>query len=186
MKKQFLRSICFLLTLALLFSAFGPAARPVAFAAQEDEPVAEISLCVSGMLFPYYFFGHSWICIFNISSQTLTVGEIRLAPGEMMSVGLHSNAGMTYNREMSRFGGKTVNALRRQITAAQLQNAQREILSSDWDHYYLFSHNCTHFATAVWKAATGDGYRPSVFPLLLKSQLPSDQLTQIRIGSIQP
>ncbi|MBQ6067180.1 MAG: hypothetical protein IJK89_10195 [Clostridia bacterium] len=183
MKKTLFRSICILLSLVLLSAAIAPVARPVASAAgQEEGPVAEIYLCVSGIYFPYYFFGHAWICISNISGEPFTVGAVTLAPGGMMSVGLHSDAGMTYNREMSRFRGRTVSAVRQQINAEQLQNAAREITSSNWDHYLLFTHNCTHFAAAVWKAATGVRFNTAVFPFILKSQLPADQTVSLYIG----
>ena len=183
MKRHFLRLISVLLCLTLVFAAFGPGIGPVCSAAEQaDGPVATIYLCVSGIRFPYYFFGHAWICISNISEDAYSVGSVTLAPGEMMSVGLHSDAGMTYNREMSRFRGRNVSALHQQINMEQLRSAEREILSSSWDHYLLFSHNCTNFATAVWKAATGVSYAAVVFPFILRSQLPADQMIQLSIG----
>ncbi len=183
MKKTLFKSVSILLSLVLLLAAFAPVSYPVASAAeQKDGPVAEIYLCVSGIFFPYYFFGHTWICISNVSQEPFTVGAVTLAPGEMMSVGLHSNAGMTYNREMNRFRGRTVSALKKQINEEQLRSAEREITSSDWSYYLLFSHNCTNFTSAVWKAATGVKYNATVFPFILKSQLPADQMVSLYIG----
>ncbi len=178
MKKRIFRAVSLFVCLALLCAAF---CQGFSAAAQEDEPAATIYLCVSG-IHPLYFFGHAWICIANTGYRTLTVGEVTLQPGEMMSVGLHSGAGMTYNREMSRFSRSTVKALAQQITSAQLENAEREILSDKWDYYLLFTHNCTHFTSAVWKATTGVSFRTAVFPFVLQSQLPSDRTVQLYIG----
>ena len=182
MKKRFLRPMSLLLSLTLLFCALGFGFYGVRCAAQDgaDETVAVMYLCVSGVHFPYIF-GHSWICISNVSNETLTVGNETLAPGEMKSFGLHAGVGMTVNREMSRFSGSTVSALQTPLNRADLEKAGREITDSNWNYYLLFTHNCTHFASAVWAAVTGKKYKTGVFPIVLKNNLPSNELVSVRI-----
>ena len=183
MKKSICKLFSILLCALFLAAALLPGMRGfTASAAGEDgRPVAVIYLCIPGIHLPYIF-GHAWICISNVSNETLTVGPQTLAPGEMLSVGLHAGGGMAFNREMGEYRGSSVSAIQRQISREDLQRAETEILNSKWNYYLLFSHNCTNFASAVWKAATGESFRTGVFPFVLKSQLPSDQTVSLYIG----
>ena len=181
MKKQIRKTVSVLLCLVLLCAVVGGARAPYARAAEQDsETVAEIYLCFCGIRLPYIF-GHTWVCIVNVSGETLTVGPQTLEPGQMLSAGLHAGGGMVFNREMGEFRGRSVTAIRATMTREDLQRAADEIMSSKWDHYYLLTHNCTHFAAAVWRAATGESYTTAIFPFVLKSQVPADRQTGLFI-----
>ena len=179
MKKRIIKPFCMLLALLVLCCAALPLMRTPA-AAAEDGTVADIYLCVSGFHIPY-FFGHAWICISNESDAPITVGTETIAPGAMISAGLHSRVGMEFNREMRQFSGSTVTAIRRSLTREALANAEREIMDPKWDSYLLFSKNCTNFSAAVWKAATGESYTAVVFPFVLQTQFPSGEAFSMRI-----
>ena len=176
LKKQIRKAISVLLCLVLLCAVIGGGAHALyaRAAEQENETVAEIYLCFCSIRIPYLF-GHTWISIVNTSEETLTVGPQAIEPGQMMTAGLHAGAGMVINRELGEFRGNTVTAIRDTMTREDLQRAANEIMSSRWDHYYLFSHNCTNFAAAVWKAATGESYATAIFPFVLKSQVPANR-----------
>ena len=181
MKKHIRKAVSVLLCAVLLFAAVGGANALYAKAAdQENETVAEIYMCFCGIRLPYLF-GHTWISIVNTSGETFTVGPQAVEPGQMMTAGLHSGAGMVINRELGEFRGRTVTAIRATLTREALQRAESEIMNSRWDHYLLFSHNCTNFAAAVWKAATGESYQTAIFPFVLKSQVPADRKTGLYI-----
>ena len=182
MKTFFRKTVSVLLCLVLLLTVIGAGAHTLyaRAAEQEDGAVAEIYMCFCSIRLPYLF-GHTWICIVNTSGEPLTVGPVTLEPGQMMSAGLHSGAGMVINRELGEFRGSTVTAIRATMTREELQRAESEIMSSRWDHYYLLTHNCTHFAAAVWKAATGEGYATAIFPFVLKSQVPAGRRTGLYI-----
>ena len=171
-----LLSVCILLFPVLASPPGGYAAAAEA----DDTSVAEIYLCVSGIRLPYLF-GHSWICIVNTGSEPFSVGSERLEPGEMLTAGLHTNGGMVFNLEKSQFRGRSVTAVQASLTKAALQRAENEIFDSEWDHYSLLTHNCTHFSVAVWKAATGKTIQASVFPFFLKMQMPSGERTSLTI-----
>lgn len=182
MKKHIRKTVSVLLCLVLLFAAVGAGA-PALYARaaeQEDGVVAEIYLCFCGIRLPYLF-GHTWITIVNVSGEPFTVGPQTVEPGQMMSAGLHAGGGMVINRELGEFRGSTVTAIKASMTREQLQRAESEIMSSRWDHYYLLTHNCTHFAAAVWKAATGESYTTAIFPFVLKSQVPENRKTGLYI-----
>ena len=180
MKKQVYKPLSILLSLLLLFSAVCGMGTIRAFAAA-DEPVAEIYLCFCGIHLPY-FFGHTWLCIVNTGNAPITVGEETVEPGGMISVGLHADGGMTYNLEMTQFRGENVTAEKATLTAEALQRTESEILSSNWNYYNVLFHNCAHFSAAVWKAATGENYRPSIFPLLLRAQVPAEKRSRLYIA----
>ena len=153
--------------------------RPVA---DPDARVAALYLCGSHSV-DGCIFGHTWIYIENLSDQVLTVGKKTLAPGKGMSVGLHSkrvgggdHGGVYYDSESSVLAGKDAKqaaTLKKeaQITLSQLENVTREILSGKWDHYELFTHNCTNFASKIWDVATGDHTFGFCFPFVLMLQM---------------
>ena len=141
-----------------------------------DEPVVAIMyLCASGPHTPY-FTGHAWICIRNISENTLTVDGNDIVPGEMVSFGLHSfkpNSfkAMLCNEEMDIYKGETVRALAYEITQSDLDSAEREITASRWKWYELFTHNCTNFAASVWNEATDLHVFSFCFPFIIQIQI---------------
>ena len=137
-----------------------------------DGAVAEIYHCASGMSLTY-FFGHTWICIRNVSGETLSIGEKTIEPGQMIAAGLHYGRGLEYDREMGQFSGKSVSALKCRINRDQFAAAASEIQNANWNHYELFTHNCTNFSTSVWQAATGQRLSPFIFPFVVKSQMSS-------------
>lgn len=181
MKKQICKTISFILSLLLLFAAVCGTGTPRASAAGQNEPVAEIWLCFCGIHLPYIF-GHTWICIKNTGDAPVTVGEETVEPGEMISVGLHADGGMTYNLEMEQFRGETVTAVKATLTADDLKRAETEILSSKWGSYNMLIKNCSHFSAAVWKATTGESYHTSIFPFILKAQIPAEKKGSLYIG----
>lgn len=183
MKKHVLRFSCILFSLLLLLGAtnpFMPSLRAAA-AGQEERTVAVMHLCVSGIRLPY-FFGHSWLCITNVSDEAIAIGQETIAPRQTVSVSTHARVGMEFNREMNQFRGRTVTAVRTELTSEALAKAEKEILSSKWDNYSMFFHNCTHFCAAVWKAATGKAYATALFPFILKSQFSEGEKTSFTIG----
>ena len=135
-----------------------------------DIPVAIMYLCVSGP-HAHYAFGHTWICIKNISGKEITVGSSTIAPGEMISTGLHHDGGLHYNREMARYNGETVKAREKVLTISDLRTAEKEITNSRWHWYEYLGHNCTNYATSVWKKATGQGYFAFCFPFVVQIQM---------------
>ncbi|MBR0509212.1 MAG: hypothetical protein IJJ85_03765 [Clostridia bacterium] len=182
MKKRLLKGVSMLLSLVILFSVFG-AGLPATVASADEgdgETVAVLYLCVCGIRLPYIF-GHTWMVVENVSGEPLTVGSKTLEPGAMLSAGLHSGVGMEFDREMREFRGQSVTAIAREMTADELERAAKEIVNSRWDHYNLFVHNCTHFCSAVWKAATGVNFGVSVIPAILKSKMPASQRISLRI-----
>ena len=136
-----------------------------------DGAVAEIYHCVSGPSLTY-FFGHTWICIRNVSGATLYVGQQAIEPGQMISAG-HHRGGFQFNKEMRQYANKTVTACKSRINADQFAAAAAEIMDPEWGTYELFAHNCTNFSTAVWRAATGQRMTPFIFPFVLRSQINS-------------
>lgn len=147
-----------------------------------DEPVAIIYLCVSGP-HAHYFFGHTWICIRNISSGTITVDGTDIQPGEMASFGLHHDGGLHINRELNRYRGETVTAKQASLTSSQLSDAEGEITSSRWSWYELFAHNCTNFATSVWAMVTGVNYVAFCFPFIVQMQMALSGTDSLVIGN---
>ena len=180
MKKRFRKAFSLFLAVCVLCAAAAGMAFPRAGAAGGDEAAAVLYLCVSGVRLPYIF-GHTWICIENVSGAPLSVGGRELAPGDMMSAGLHTGVGMEFDREMRQFRGNTVTAMRRELTRAAFESAANEIMNGRWDHYLLFTHNCTHFCAAVWRAGTGMSLRASVFPFALKSQMSAGETVGLYI-----
>ena len=182
MKKHILRFSCILFSLLLLLGVTNPALPSLRAAAvgQDDQTVAVMHLCVSGISVPY-FFGHSWICITNVGDETIVIGQEAIAPGQTVSVSTHARVGMEFNREMNQFRGRSVTAVRAELTSEALTKAENEILSSKWDNYSMFFHNCTHFCAAVWKAATGKTYATALFPFILKSQFSEEDKTSFTI-----
>ena len=176
--KQTKKVVGIVLALILALSAFGVVA--IAQGEEDAQTVAVIYHCASGIRAPYIF-GHTWIVIKNVCDRNLTVGPQTIEPGGMISAGLHSGKGMDFNREMREFSGRAVTALQYQMTVDDLRKAEEEIMSSRWDHYLLFSHNCTNFSTSVWKAVTGQKYSPFIFPFVIKNQFPSDETIKLFI-----
>jgi len=146
-----------------------------------DDVVAIMYLCISGPHSPYLF-GHAWICIENPGDETIDVCGYTLEPGEMMSMGLHSGRGMTFNEEMHDYKGKTVQAKKTELRKSDLANAESEISNSRWGWYELFSHNCTNFATSVWKRVTGQRFAAFCFPFIVQIQMAISGTSSLRIG----
>ena len=136
----------------------------------DNLPVAILYLCASGPHAPYAF-GHAWICIKNISDREITVGTETVEPGKMISAGLHHDGGLHFNDEMKDYDGKMVSAKSTYLFEDDLSKAENEILKDRWSWYELFAHNCTNFATAVWKATTGKGYAVFCFPFIVQLQM---------------
>lgn len=136
----------------------------------EEVPVAVIYLCASGP-HSYYAFGHTWVCIKNISEEDITVAGKTIAPGEMVSFGLHHDGGLHFNREIDRFNGENVTVKEKMLTGSELSAVENEISDSKWGWYELFSHNCTNFATSVWNRATGAHLFAFCFPFIVKLQM---------------
>ena len=152
-------------------------------AAQEDSfitdtVVAIMYLCVSGP-HTHYIFGHTWICIKNISEDSLTVGERIITPGEMASFGLHHFDGMHYDDEMYDYSGENVKALEYKLTRSDLDSAKHEITNSRWHWYEYFAHNCTNFATSVWNKVTGRHFFAFCFPFIVQIQMAGSGLINI-------
>lgn len=143
-------------------------------AENEDESlkdfVATMYLCVSGMTGKYWF-GHTWICIRNDSDEDIKIGSRVIAPGEMASFGLHHFDGMHYDDEMRDYNNKNVKAEEKKLTRSDLKNAEDEITNSNWHWYEYLTHNCTNFATSVWKKVTGKHYFAFCFPFVVSSQM---------------
>lgn len=137
----------------------------------DDDDVAIIYLCVVPYTSSRYAFGHSWICIKNISNKAIKVGPQTIATGEMISAGLHSFKGMTFNEEMDDYRGRSVKALEYTLNKKDFAKVTKEIMSSRWNSYEVFAHNCTNFATAVWKAATGKFMLAFCFPFIVSFQM---------------
>ena len=132
--------------------------------------VAIMYLCVSGPHAPYYF-GHTWICIRNISDEVINIGESIINPGMMESFGLHHFDGMHYDREMNNYRGETVKAREFMLTKNDISSAMKEITDSRWHWYEYFTHNCTNFATSVWQETTGQHYFTFCFPFVVQIQM---------------
>ena len=155
------------------------------FNRDKNKPVAKMYLCVGGIHLPY-FFGHSWICIENISEEPIKVDTETIEPGETVSTGLRSGMfggkrGRNWNCEMSDYKNCKVSAIVREITAEQLKKAENEIENSDWSWYEIFAHNCTNYATSVWAAVTGKRYAAFCFPFVIRTQFPASEVVQISI-----
>ena len=84
-----------------------------------DAVVAIMYMCVSGPHAPYIF-GHTWICIKNVTEKNLKVGNTEIAPGAMASFGLHHFDGLHYDDEMYDYSGETVNATECKLTRRDL------------------------------------------------------------------
>ncbi len=136
----------------------------------DRSPVAILYLCASG-IHSHYAFGHTWICIRNISKDNITVGGKVIAPDEMASFGLHHDGGMHCNREIERYSGETVKAKEKKLTRTELLIAANEISNSRWGWYEYFAHNCTNFATTVWNRVTGSHLFAFCFPFVVQLQM---------------
>ena len=148
----------------------------------DDGAVAEIYHCATGMSLSY-FFGHTWICIRNVGTETLYIGSVEIEPGRMISAGLHYGPGLDYNREMRQFAGKGVTALKARIGSDGFNAAAAEMQKSEWSRYMVFTHNCTNFSTSVWSAATGQRMSPFIFPFVVKSQMSSRSPVTLYVDS---
>ena len=137
---------------------------------EESLPVAYMYLCSAGPHAPYLF-GHEWICIENITDEDIVVDGETLEPGSVMSLGLHSGRGMTHNEEMRDFRGKTVNAKKTTLRRSDLSTAENEIGNPRWHSYELFTHNCTNFATSVWRKTTGQSFLAFCGPFIVSLQM---------------
>ena len=179
--KKFIKVICVFLSVLMIFSAMGVAFFACAEGENEDSSVAVVYHCASGVRAPYVF-GHTWIVIENISEEPLTVGPETIEPGTMISAGLHAAKGMVFNREMSEFRGSSVTAIKKEVTSDGLKKVESEIMSSNWNYYTVFFHNCTNFSCAVWKAASGQKITPFIFPFVVKSRFPSGQTMKLLIA----
>ncbi len=146
-----------------------------------DDVVAIMYLCISGPHAPYLF-GHAWICVKNPGDEPIDVCGYTLQPGEMMSMGLHSGRGMTFNEEMHDFRGKTVQAKKTELRRSDLSNAESEVKNSRWGHYELFTHNCTNFATSVWRKVTGQGFLAFCFPFIVQLQMLVSGTSSLKIA----
>ncbi len=146
-----------------------------------DAIVAIMYLCVSGPHAPYYF-GHAWICIKNISEETIMIGSHSVAPGEMASFGLQHFDGMHYNDEMNDYRGETVSAREYRLTRNDLDKAEKEITNSRWGWYEYLAHNCTNFATSVWNKVTGQHFFAFCFPFIIQIQMAGTDLKKIDIN----
>lgn len=143
---------------------------------EADETIAIIYLCSVPYPTLHYIFGHSWICIKNVSDEELSIGSQTIAPGEMISAGLHSTmskgrSGMSFNDEMNDFKGRSVSAVQYFLTEKEFTKMSKEITNSKWSWYELFTHNCTNFAAAVWRAATGNFMLAFCFPFIVSIQM---------------
>ena len=136
----------------------------------DRNPVAILYLCASG-IHSHYAFGHTWICIKNISKDDITIGGKVIAPNEMASFGLHHDGGMHCNREIERFSGETVKAKQKKLNRSELLIASNEISNSRWGWYEYFAHNCTNFATTVWNKVTGAHLFAFCFPFVVQIQM---------------
>ena len=136
----------------------------------DRDPVAILYLCASG-IHSHYAFGHTWICIKNISKDNITVSGKVIAPNEMASFGLHHDGGMHCNREIERYSGETVEAKQKKLSRAELLIAAKEISNSRWGWYEYFAHNCTNFATTVWNKVTGAHLFAFCFPFVVQLQM---------------
>lgn len=150
-----------------------------------DAAVAIMYLCVSGPHAPYIF-GHTWICIKNISDESLKVGNSEIAPGAMSSFGLHHFDGLHYDEEMRDYQGETVNARECRLTRKDLKSAEEEITNSRWHWYEYLTHNCTNFATSVWKKVTGQSFFAFCFPFVVKIQMAGAGLKKLIMENHQP
>ena len=133
-------------------------------------PAAKMYLCSSS---PYgkYIFGHIWIVIKNTSTRSFYVAGEEVLPGEMISFGLHHFDGLHINDEISVFRGRTVKAEETVLTYEQVGEISLEISSSRWCWYEYFTHNCTNFATTVWRLATGRVMFVFCFPFVVSMQM---------------
>ena len=174
--KTMKKSFSVLLAMLMLFSAFSFAVS----ASNENKTVAIMYHCVSGIHSPYVF-GHSWICISNVSDKPITVGPEKIEPDSMISVGLHAAKGRVFNREMREFKNCFVTAIQREMTSEDIKKAENEIMKSKWTYYELFGHNCTNFSSAVWKAVTGRKFTPFIFPVAIKNQFKKSETIKIFI-----
>jgi hypothetical protein len=145
-----------------------------------DAVVAIMYMCVSGPHAPYIF-GHTWICIKNVTEKNLKVGNTEIAPGAMASFGLHHFDGLHYDDEMYDYSGETVNATECKLTRRDLKSAEEEITNSRWHWYEYLTHNCTNFATSVWKKVTGKGFFVFCFPFVVQIQMAKEGLKKINI-----
>lgn len=145
-----------------------------------DAVVAIMYMCVSGPHAPYIF-GHTWICIKNVTEKNLKVGNTEIAPGAMASFGLHHFDGLHYDDEMYDYSGETVNATECKLTRRDLKAAEEEITNSRWHWYEYLTHNCTNFATSVWKKVTGKGFFVFCFPFVVQIQMAKEGLKKINI-----
>ena len=145
-----------------------------------DKIVAIMYMCASGPHAPYIF-GHIWICIKNISDKALKVGSTEIEPGAMASFGLHHFDGLHYDDEMYDYSGEKVKASECSLTLKDLRAAEEEITNSRWHWYEYLTHNCTNFATSVWKKVTGKGFFVFCFPFVVQMQMAKVGLKEILI-----
>ena len=152
------------------------------FIFDKKEPVAILYLCVSGPT-AHYGFGHTWICIRNISAKDISVGSQIIHPRKMISAGLHHNGGIHFNDELRQYDKKAVTALSKNLTIDGLEKAEKEMLKSTWRWYELFVHNCTNFATSVWLAATGQFFLAFCFPFVVQIQMAFNKTEKLSIAA---
>lgn len=179
--KKIIRLTSLVIAIMMIISALGLNFASTAANDGENKVVAILYHCASGIHMPYIF-GHSWVCIENVSNESFTVGSETVEPGQMISAGLHSAHGMEFNKEMREYRGSAVSALKAEMTMEDLKKAEGEILSSRWHYLEFFGHNCTNFSCSVWKKVTGQKLTPFIFPFVIKAQFPKSQTVSLYIG----
>ena len=146
------------------------------------EKTAVIYLCSSGPN-GHYLMGHVWICLKNTGSEPFDFAGCEVAPGKMISAGLHHGGGLFFNREMKHYAGKSVRCEKRELNEEGIARASAEASKSKWGRYELFTHNCSNFAAAVWRAATGENAFAFCFPFVVSIQMMAHGSERLTISS---
>lgn len=155
-----------------------PRKTPASF---DGVPVARISIFAvdaeSTANYGLLYLGHSFLAFENVSDDDLQVGSIRLAPGEMCSVGswgMNAHFGLWYNVESNYIDNAQLYAgrvsLTKNVSAEGMATVNARLAALDtWTPFT----NCARIAMDTFDAAGGDTLklRGLVTPTRLKNEI---------------
>ena len=131
--------------------------------------------------FGLFNLGHSFLSVENISSETITIGKVEVAPNETISIGTWSSKahfGVWYNvesnyiKDYNKYDGRI--SITAGISSQDTEKMNKFILAHD---YWSPTNNCSNFALNLWNTVAEEDeelvrpfiYSPSKIAKALKN-----------------
>ena len=131
--------------------------------------------------FGLFNLGHSFLSVENISSETITIGKVEVAPNETISIGtwsIKAHFGVWYNvesnyiKDYNKYDGRI--SITAGISSEDTEKMNKFILAHD---YWSPTNNCSNFALNLWNTVAEEDeelvrpfiYSPSKIAKALKN-----------------